>query len=50
MSDTITHSYRAPRPALPGKTGITARLAEMIRVDHAGEFAATRIYEGQRAV
>lgn len=27
-----------------------ARLAQMIRVDHAGEFGAVRIYEGQLAV
>ncbi len=41
---------RAPRPALPGRAGKKERIAEMIRVDHAGEFAATRIYEGQRAI
>ena len=28
----------------------TARLAEMIRVDHAGEHGAVRIYDGQKAV
>jgi ubiquinone biosynthesis monooxygenase Coq7 len=41
---------RTPRPALPGTNGMKARIAEMIRVDHAGEYAATRIYEGQRAI
>lgn len=35
---------------MPGE-GVTERmLAEMIRVDHAGEFAAVQIYRGQRAV
>lgn len=44
MSET-----RARRPALPG-LAVGDRIAEMIRVDHAGEYGATRIYEGQRAV
>lgn len=39
---------RGPRPKPPG---ITAPDVEsMIRVDHAGEFGAVRIYEGQLAV
>jgi ubiquinone biosynthesis monooxygenase Coq7 len=29
---------------------VTSRVAEMIRVDHAGEYGATRIYAGQLAV
>lgn len=37
------------RPALPGAPA-RRELAEMIRVDHAGEFGAKRIYEGQLAV
>lgn len=37
-----TATKRAPSPS--------ARHAEMIRVDQAGEFGATRIYEGQLAV
>lgn len=38
---------RKPKPAAPGsKTDIEA----MIRVDHAGEYGAVRIYEGQLAV
>jgi 3-demethoxyubiquinol 3-hydroxylase len=45
-----TTPERARRPALPGTTGTAGRIAQMIRVDHAGEFAATRIYEGQRAI
>ncbi len=32
----------------PGPSG--ARLAEMLRVDHAGEYGAVAIYRGQRAV
>ena len=49
MTDTVS-TARAPRPALPGLHGMSARIAEMIRVDHAGEYGATRIYEGQRAI
>jgi 3-demethoxyubiquinol 3-hydroxylase len=35
---------------LPGDPDAAARLARMIRVDHAGEYGARRIYEGQLAV
>jgi ubiquinone biosynthesis monooxygenase Coq7 len=40
---------RGPRPAAPG---VRARddIEAMIRVDHAGEYGAVRIYEGQLAV
>jgi ubiquinone biosynthesis monooxygenase Coq7 len=38
------------RPAFPGAHAREGRLAEMIRVDHAGEFGAVQIYRGQRAV
>jgi 3-demethoxyubiquinol 3-hydroxylase len=48
MSDTSPRQ-RASRPPLPGLK-LQDRVAEMIRVDHAGEYAATRIYEGQRAI
>jgi ubiquinone biosynthesis monooxygenase Coq7 len=42
---------RGKRPSLPGATGPDANdVAAMIRVDHAGEFGALRIYEGQLAV
>lgn len=34
----------------PGEGGRERQLAEMIRVDHAGEFGAVQIYRGQRAV
>ncbi len=35
---------------LPGDLAPTARIERMIRVDHAGEFGAARIYQGQLAV
>lgn len=38
---------RKPRPAAPGQNLDTHA---MIRVDHAGEYGAVRIYEGQLAV
>lgn len=38
---------RKPKPAAPGTT---ADIEAMIRVDHAGEYGAVRIYEGQLAV
>jgi ubiquinone biosynthesis monooxygenase Coq7 len=37
-------------PAAPGDVGQARRRAEMVRVDHAGEFGAVQIYRGQRAV
>jgi ubiquinone biosynthesis monooxygenase Coq7 len=42
-------SKRKPRPAQPGIT-TGDDVAAMIRVDHAGEYGAVRIYEGQLAV
>ena len=38
---------RKPKPASPGSQ---ADIDAMIRVDHAGEYGAVRIYEGQLAV
>lgn len=38
------------RRALPGDLPWRERIARMIRVDHAGEYGAKRIYEGQLAV
>lgn len=35
---------------LPGDADHTAKIARMIRVDHAGEYGAKRIYAGQLAV
>jgi 3-demethoxyubiquinol 3-hydroxylase len=39
-----------PVPPRPGLGAVEARLAEILRVDHAGELAAVHIYRGQRAV
>ena len=39
-----------PIPAKPGDGAARARLAEILRVDHAGELGAVHIYRGQRAV
>ena len=38
------------RPPLPGELPSKARIERLIRVDHAGEYGARRIYEGQLAV
>lgn len=38
------------RKARPQAPGTTADIASMIRVDHAGEYGAVRIYQGQLAV
>jgi len=40
---------RGPRPSPPGVAS-AADVEAMIRVDHAGEYGAVRIYEGQLAV
>ncbi|MFS2317112.1 demethoxyubiquinone hydroxylase family protein [Maricaulis sp. D1M11] len=37
-------------PPMPGRKRNTARIEQMIRVDHAGEYGAVAIYRGQRAV
>ncbi|MGH7123636.1 MAG: demethoxyubiquinone hydroxylase family protein [Stellaceae bacterium] len=37
-------------PRLPGDPSPEQRVERMIRVDHAGEYGAVRIYEGQLAV
>ncbi len=39
-----------PKGALPGDPRPADRLARIVRVDHAGEYGAKRIYEGQLAV
>jgi ubiquinone biosynthesis monooxygenase Coq7 len=39
-----------PVPPKPGLGSTKARLAEILRVDHAGELGAVHIYRGQRAV
>jgi ubiquinone biosynthesis monooxygenase Coq7 len=38
------------RPRLPGDPSPAAEVARMLRVDHAGEYGAARIYDGQLAV
>jgi 3-demethoxyubiquinol 3-hydroxylase len=35
---------------MPGEGALTRQVEEMIRVDHAGEFAAVQIYKGQQAI
>ena len=40
----------APPASLPGDLSERRRIERLIRVDHAGEYGATRIYEGQLAV
>lgn len=40
----------AQRTSLPGDRSLSRLLERMIRVDHAGEFGAQRIYAGQLAV
>jgi len=44
-----TPASRRPLPH-PGESGLAGRLAEILRVDHAGELGAVAIYRGQRAV
>lgn len=39
-----------PVPPRPGRGALAARMAEILRVDHAGELGAVSIYRGQRAV
>ncbi|HET9159030.1 MAG TPA: demethoxyubiquinone hydroxylase family protein [Caulobacteraceae bacterium] len=39
-----------PVPPRPGRGAVAQRLAEILRVDHAGELGAVHIYRGQRAV
>ena len=39
-----------PIPPRPGQGALAARMAEILRVDHAGEMGAVAIYRGQRAV
>jgi len=45
----ITEKQTPARP-LPGDRPLSADTKRMIRVDHAGEFGAVRIYSGQRAI
>jgi ubiquinone biosynthesis monooxygenase Coq7 len=45
----MSEASRIPLPR-PGPGAARARMAEMLRVDHAGEYAAVHIYRAQRAV
>lgn len=47
--DSIVDARRVPLPR-PGPGAPQRRMAEMLRVDHAGEFAAVHIYRAQRAI
>lgn len=47
---TPLRSNARPKGALPGDPRPADRLARIVRVDHAGEYGAKRIYEGQIAV
>ena len=46
-AEAVSAARRIPL-ARPGVGQDKARLAEMLRVDHAGEFAAVHIYRAQR--
>jgi ubiquinone biosynthesis monooxygenase Coq7 len=47
----MTAAIDPARPRyLPGDPAPEAEIARMVRVDHAGEYGATRIYDGQLAV
>lgn len=51
MTAEARRRRQPPRPGLKAKPGATpADIAGMIRVDHAGEYGAVRIYQGQLAV
>ena len=47
LQDPETRRTPLPRP---GRGAMRARMAEILRVDHAGEFAAVKIYEAQARV
>lgn len=48
-TDTVAEARRVPLPR-PGVGAQSRRMAEMLRVDHSGEFAAVHIYRAQRAI
>ncbi len=50
MNETGDHPAVTGEGRLPGDLPPEKLVARMIRVDHAGEFGAVRIYEGQLAV
>ena len=51
MSQTVQpQAATRPRAVQPGEPDQATRVSRMIRVDHAGEYGAERIYAGQLAV
>ena len=50
MTRDKTSKKRTAAPRLPGDLDKDALIDRMLRVDHAGEYGARRIYEGQLAV
>lgn len=50
MSEAPNDGAAHGRTPQPGAGAFRTRLAEILRVDHAGELAAVHIYQGQRAV
>ncbi|MEW5703699.1 MAG: demethoxyubiquinone hydroxylase family protein [Pseudomonadota bacterium] len=46
----MTETRRSPASRLPGDPSPAEAVERMIRVDHAGEYGAVRIYQGQVAV
>jgi ubiquinone biosynthesis monooxygenase Coq7 len=48
-TDSVDHARRIPLPR-PGRGASRRRRDEILRVDHAGEYAAVHIYRAQRAV
>ena len=50
MTNPITKNSIGKKNRLPGDLTKEQMIARMIRVDHAGEYGAKRIYEGQLAV
>jgi len=50
LNDKSESAVNRPVPPRPGQGASAARLAQILRVDHAGELAAVHIYRGQRAV
>lgn len=49
FSDSVADARRIPL-GRPGPGAEKRRMAEMLRVDHSGEFAAVHIYRAQRAI
>ncbi len=50
MMPNENHTLSRKSRRLPGDLTRAQELARMLRVDHAGEYGATRIYEGQLAI